>query len=206
MNVSRNTAGEPESINDKALAKLFHDARSYPTWQERPVSDYTLHALYDLVKWGPTSMNCQPMRLVFVKSAEAREKLVETLSAGNVKKVQAAPVTAIVAYDLRFFDQLKTQWPHSKDAGATYEDKPELAEKTAFRNGTLQGGYLILAARALGLDAGPMSGFSNKKVDEAFFADTTIRSNFIMNLGYGDPSGLHSRGPRLDFEQAARIV
>ncbi len=187
------------------MAQLFTEARSYPGWQDRDVADGLLHTLYDLAKWGPTSMNCQPMRLVFVKSAEAKEKLVTALAAGNIDKVRAAPVTAVIGHDLAFYEHLATQSPHSANADKMFSKNTALAESTAFRNGSLQGAYLLMAARALGLDCGPMSGFNNDKVDELFFPGGRIRSNFIMNLGYGDESKLHARGPRLEFPVAASI-
>lgn len=195
-----------QTIDQGALAQVFTEARTFPTWQQREVRDDTLLTLYELVKWGPTSMNCQPMRLVFVKSDDAKARLLPAVAAGNVDKVKAAPVTAIIGHDLAFYDHLVTQAPHSKDAYKIFEGKETLTQSTAFRNGSMQGGYLILAARALGLDTGPMSGFNNARVDEEFFAGTRIRSNFIMNLGYGDESGLYPRGPRLAFKQVASII
>ena len=194
-----------EQINKYALAQLFTEARSYPAWQQRHVTDDLLHTVYNLAKWGPTSMNCQPMRLVFVRSEEAKERLVTALAAGNVDKVRAAPVTAIIGYDMAFYEQLATQAPHSANADKMFIKNAAFAESTAFRNGSLQGAYLLMAARAVGLDCGPMSGFNNGKVDELFFQGSNVRSNFIMNLGYGDEARLHPRGPRLDFDQAASI-
>ena len=192
-------------ISDAHLDQVFREARTHTKWQDRDVSDDLLGQLYDLAKWGPTSMNCQPMRLVFVKSDEAKEKLVSALMAGNVDKVRAAPVTAIIGHDMAFYKQLKTQWPHSENADQGFIKNPTLAEATAFRNGSLQGAYLLMAARALGLDTGPMSGFNNAKVDELFFGGTDIKSNFIMNIGYGDRDALYPRGPRLEFDAAASI-
>ncbi|MCG8428824.1 MAG: malonic semialdehyde reductase [Chromatiales bacterium] len=192
-------------LDDRALDTLFREARTHNSWQDKPVTDELLQRLYDVMKWGPTAMNGVPARLVFVKSQVAKEKLKPALSPGNLEKTMAAPVTVIVAYDLRFFDHLPTLFP-AYDARPTYEANPELAQTAAFRNGTLQGGYLILAARALGLDVGPMSGFDSEKVNEAFFPDGQTKSNFIANLGYGDDSGLYPRGPRLAFEQACSIL
>ena len=192
-------------ISETSLDQVFRQARTHTKWQDRYVSDELLGQLYDLAKWGPTSMNCQPMRLVFVKSDEAKEKLVTALAAGNVDKVRAAPVTVIIGHDMAFHQQLKTQWPHSENADQGFIKNPALAEATAFRNGSLQGAYLLIAARALGLDTGPMSGFNNAKVDELFFDGTDIKSNFIMNIGYGDHDALYPRGPRLAFDAAASI-
>lgn len=188
------------------LDRVFHSARTVNKFTAQVVDDAQLRALYDLCKWAPTSMNSQPMRLVFVKSAEAKERLRPALSPGNVDKTMAAPVTAIVAIDHAFFEHLPTQMPAIPTARATFSDNAALAQSTAFRNGSMQGGYLILAARMLGLDAGPMSGFDIAKVDEAFFAGTTLTANFLVNLGVGDPSGNYPRAPRLTFDEAARIV
>lgn len=193
-------------LDDLALDQLFRAARSYPTWQDRPVSDDQLRTLYDLLKWGPTSMNCLPARFVFLRTEEAKARLVPALMAGNVAKVQAAPVTVIVAYDGRFFDEMPRLWPHDADAATLFSGNAPLAQTTAFRNATLQGAYLILAARALGLDVGPMSGFDSAKVDAEFFPDGRLRSNFLANLGYGDDLGLFPRGPRLDFEEAVTLL
>lgn len=193
-------------ITPAVLDHVFHSARSVNKFTTQAVDDAQLHALYDLCKWAPTSMNSQPMRLVFVKSAEAKEKLRPALSAGNVDKTMAAPVTAILAMDKAFFEQLPAQMPSIPNARATFADNAELAKSTAFRNGSMQGGYLILAARMLGLDAGPMSGFDIAKVDEAFFAGTRYTANFLVNLGVGDPAGNYPRAPRLSFDEAARIV
>ncbi len=166
--------------------------------------DALLHDIYDLAKWGPTSLNSQPMRVVFVKSKEAKEKLIPALMGSNIDQVKAAPVTAIIAYDERFFEHLPALFP-AFDARPMFASNEALSRETAFRNGTLQGAYLMLAARSLGLDVGPMSGFDNAKVDEAFFKGTSWKSNFICNIGYGDTATLHPRGPRLSFEQVARF-
>ena len=192
-------------FNDAALDQLFRTARTQNTFQDRPVEDSQLRALYDLLKWAPTSANASPARFVFVKSAEAKQKLAPALSEGNLAKTLAAPVTAIIGFDLDFHEKLPFLFPHT-DAKAWFDGPREGRHEAAFRNGSLQGAYLILAARALGLDAGPMSGFDPAKVDEAFFAGTAIKSNFLVNLGYGDPSGIFPRLPRLSFDEAARIA
>ena len=192
-------------LNDTALDQLFRTARTQNTFQDRPVEDSQLRALYDLLKWAPTSANASPARFVFVKSAEAKQKLAPALSEGNLAKTLAAPVTAIIGFDLDFHEKLPYLFPHT-DAKAWFDGPREGRHEAAFRNGSLQGAYLILAARALGLDAGPMSGFDPAKVDEAFFAGTAIKSNFLVNLGYGDPSGIFPRLPRLSFDEAARIA
>lgn len=185
--------------------QLFTEARTQNGWLPTPVSDDTLRQLYDLLKWAPTSANSSPARFVFVRSEEAKAKLVACVSAGNAPKVQQAPVTVIIGSDLAFYEQLPRLFPHA-DAKSWFVGKPGHVESTAFRNSSLQGAYLIMAARALGLDAGPMSGFDNAKVDEAFFAGTTVKSNFICALGHGDPSKLFPRNPRLAFEEACRLA
>lgn len=191
-------------LNDNALDQLFRTARTQNTYQDRLIEDAQLRALYDLLKWGPTSANMSPARFVFVKSPEAKEKLRPALSEGNLAKTMVAPVTVIVAYDEDFHEKLPYLFPHT-DAKAWFDGPRENRHDAAFRNGSLQGAYLILAARSLGLGAGPMSGFDNAKVDAAFFAGTTIKSNFLVNLGYGDSAGLFPRSPRLSFDEAARI-
>ncbi len=191
-------------LNDNALDQLFRTARTQNTYQDRPIEDAQLRALYDLLKWGPTSANMSPARFVFVTSPEAKEKLRPALSEGNLAKTMAAPVTAIVAYDEDFHEKLPYLFPHT-DAKAWFDGPRENRHDAAFRNGSLQGAYLILAARSLGLGAGPMSGFDNAKVDAAFFAGTTVKSNFLVNLGYGDSVGLFPRSPRLSFDEVARI-
>lgn len=187
-----------------ALSIIFEDARTHSAWQDRPVSEELLRTVWDLAKMGPTSANCSPARIVFVVSHEAKEKLKPALSEGNIAKTIAAPATAIFGYDLAFYERLPELFPHT-DARSWFVGNDKLIETTAFRNATLQSGYFILAARALGLDCGPMSGFDNAKVDEAFFAGTPIRSNFLCNLGYGDASKLRPRNPRLRFEDACRV-
>jgi 3-hydroxypropanoate dehydrogenase len=188
-----------------ALDQLFLEARTHNAWTAQPVSDDQLRQLVDVMKMAPTSANCSPARLVFVKSPEAKEKLRPHLSAGNLEKTMTAPVTAIIAYDLKFYDHLPKLFPHA-DAKSWFTSSEAHANTTAFRNGTLQGAYLILACRALGLDCGGMSGFDNAGVDAAFFAGTTYKSNFLLNIGYGDPKGLFERSPRFDFDDIAKIV
>ncbi|MHB8912460.1 MAG: malonic semialdehyde reductase [Lysobacter sp.] len=189
----------------QALDQLFRTARTHNELAGE-VSDDTLRELYELLKWGPTTANSGPARFVFVKSAEAKARLGPALDEGNYAKTMAAPVTAIVAYDMAFFTKMAYLFPHV-EATSWFDSKPEPALETiALRNGSLQGAYLILAARALGLDTGPMSGFDNAKVDAAFFAGTSIRSNFLVNLGHGDPARLFPRSPRLSFDEAARIA
>ncbi len=195
-----------DALNEAALKQLFLDARTFNKFQPRPVDDATLRELVDLMKWGPTSMNAQPGRIVFVRSAQAKEKLKGALSGGNVDKTMAAPVTAIVAWDSEFHEHLPTQFPAMPGARDMFRGNTSLIELTGLRNSSLQGAYLIVAARALGLDAGPMSGFNNAAVDAAFFPEGKWKSNFLVNLGYGDASGNWPRGPRLPFETMARIA
>lgn len=187
------------------LDLAFRAARTHSAFLDRPVDDALLHQLYDLLKWGPTSANSSPARFVFVKSQAGKERLRPALSAGNLAKTMAAPVTAIVAMDMEFYEQLPTLFPHV-DARSWFVGHDAAIASTAMRNSSLQGAYLIMAARLLGLDAGPMSGFDNQLVDEAFFAGTSVRSNFLVNLGYGDAAKLMPRLPRLEFAQAAQIV
>ena len=187
-----------------ALEQLFLTARTYNGFLPDPVEDTTLHAIVDLMKWGPTSLNCCPGRFVFVKSADAKARLAPALSGGNLDKTLKAPCVVIVAYDLEFYEKLPKLYPQI-DGRALFAGKPEFAQVAAFRNGSLQGAYFMLAARALGLACGPMSGFDNAKVDAAFFAGTSWRSNFLVNLGYGDASAVRPRNPRLDFGECARI-
>jgi 3-hydroxypropanoate dehydrogenase len=192
----------PARLDDAALKQLFADARTHRAWQPRDVPDAVLRGLVDLMKMAPTANNSLPARLVFVKSKAAKERLKPHLTSGNVDKTMAAPATAIVGFDLKFY----AHPPKGQDPLNAFADKPEQAHTMAFRNGTLQGGYFILAARALGLDCGPMSGFDNAGVDAEFFAGTDIKSNFIASIGYGTEDGLFPRNPRLDFEEAAKIV
>jgi 3-hydroxypropanoate dehydrogenase len=191
-------------LNDAALDQLFRTARTYNRF-DGEVSDDSLHQLYELMKWGPTSANMSPARLIFVKSAEAKARLAPALDEGNRAKTLSAPAIAILGHDMKFYDKLPVLFPHT-DARAWFADKPEsVLETVALRNGSLQGAYLILAARALGLDTGPMSGFDNAKVDAEFFAGTAVRSNFLINLGHGDPTSIFARSPRLSFDEACRI-
>ena len=193
-------------LSNDGLDLVFRKARTHNAWLDKPVADALLRQVYDLAKMGPTSANMCPMRIVFVRSKEAKEKLKPALDAGNVAKTMAAPVTAILAMDVHFFEQLPKLFPHA-DAKAWFKDLPEpVLEYIALRNSSLQGAYFMLAARALGLDCGPMSGFDNAKVDAAFFAGTTIKSNFLCNLGHGDASKLHPRSPRLRFEEACKVI
>lgn len=193
-----------DTLPDAALDQLFRTARTYNGFSGE-ISDETLHQLYDLLKFAPTSANSSPARFVFVKSADAKAKLGPALSEGNYDKTMSAPVIVIVAHDEDFHEKLPFLFPHT-DAKSWFDGPRENREVPAFRNGTLQGAYLIMAARALGLDTGAMSGFDNAKVDEAFFAGTSIKSNFLVNLGKGDPSTIFPRSPRLPFDEAARIV
>ncbi len=187
------------------LDLMFLEGRTHSVWLDKPVEDDLLHQAYDLAKMGPTSANCCPMRIAFVKSFEAKARLKSCLNEANVAKTMAAPVTAIIAYDFEFYEQLPKLFPHT-DARSWFVGKAAYIQETAFRNGTLQGAYFMLAARALGLDCGPMSGFDNAAVDEAFFAGTPIRSNFLCNLGYGDSSKLFPRSTRLSFEEICKIL
>ena len=185
--------------------QLFDHARTQNGFTDEPVSEATLRQLYEMMKWGPTSANSSPARIVFVSSPEAKEKLLACVSPGNLEKTRAAPVTAIIGMDLAFYEKLPYLFPHA-DARSWFVGKKEFADTTAFRNSSIQGAYLIVAARALGLDCGPMSGFDNAKVDAAFWAGTEVKTNFICNLGRGDPSKVFARSPRLSFEEACRIA
>jgi len=192
-------------LPDACLDQIFRAARTHNAWQERDVPDETLHAIVDLVKLGPTSANSSPARFLFVKSRAAKERLKPHLSEGNRDKTMKAPVCAIIGYDLDFYQHLPKLFPHT-DAKSWFAGKAKKIEETAFRNGTLQGAYLIMAARALGLDTGPMSGFDNQGVDREFFAGTNIKSNFLCSLGYGDKAALFPRSPRFAFDEMARII
>jgi 3-hydroxypropanoate dehydrogenase len=194
------------AIPEEAVKQLFMEARTFTSWLPKAVEDATLRQVYDLMKWGPTSANTCPARIVFVRGAAAKEKLISTLAPTNVEKVKAAPVTAIIAWDEKFYDLIPKLFPHAAAFRDHFAGNKTLAETTAFRNSSLQGGYFILAARAVGLDCGPMSGFDNGKVDDLFFKGTTWKSNFISNLGYGDRSALHPRLPRLNFEEACKLL
>jgi nitroreductase len=194
-------------LNADSLAQLFTEARSFNSFQPKPVSDETLREIYDLLKWGPTSANLCPARIVFVKEGTAKEKFLSCVSPMNVDKVKSAPVTAVIAMDEKFYDQTPKLLPETMHKyREMFASNAALAEATAFRNGSLQGAYFILAARALGLDCGPMSGFDNKKLDELFFAGTSWKSNFICNLGYGDRSKIFPRLNRLSFDEACKII
>jgi 3-hydroxypropanoate dehydrogenase len=185
---------------------LFRTARTHNAWQNKPVPDALLREIVEIMQLGPTSQNCQPARLVFVRSAGEKEKLAGAAGPTNQPKIKAAPVTAIVAYDTKFYENIKRTFPHRPEAADNYRNNAALAEATAFRNGSLQGAYFIIAARALGLDTGPMSGFNNAKVDELFFAGTSYKSNFLCNLGYGDVAGVMQKLPRLGFDEIVRFV
>ena len=185
--------------------QLFTDARTQNGYLDQPVPDSLLHDLYDLLKWGPTSANCSPARFIFVRSADAKARLAACMAPGNQAKVGEAPVTAIVGMDMNFFELLPQLFPHT-DARAWFLGKPALIESTAFRNSSLQGAYLMLAARALGLDCGPMSGFDADALDAAFWAGTTVKTNFVCALGHGNPAKVLPRSPRLTFEQACALA
>ncbi len=192
-------------ISITSIQQLFTQARTHHAWLDKPVTNGLLQEIYDLTKWGPTSANSLPMRIAFVKSKSAKEKLIPALMGSNADQVRAAPVTAIIAYDQKFFDHLPALFP-AFDMRPLFTSNLAVSEQTAFRNSSLQGAYFILAVRALGLDAGPMSGFDNAKVDQAFFESSSWKSNFICNIGYGDAAKLHPRGPRLSFDEACKIV
>ncbi len=197
---------EPLPLDSRTRAQLLTHARSQNAWLPRPVSDESLRELYELAKWGPTSMNCSPMRVMFVRSMAARTQLLSAVLSGNVEKVRTAPVVAIVAHDTAFYEQLPKLFPHRPNASDLFRDRPALAEETCFRNSSLQGGYFILAARMLGLDCGPLSGFDAAAINSLFFEGTSLRVNFLCCLGYGDPTGLLPRSPRLEFDEACTIV
>jgi 3-hydroxypropanoate dehydrogenase len=202
------------TLSHDALDVLFRKARTHNAWLDKPVSDDVLHELYGLVKYGPTSANSCPARIVFLRTPEAKQRLLPALSPTNADKTLRAPVTAILGYDVRFFEQTPKLFPHNPGMANVFSGSPQLAETTAFRNSSLQGGYMILAARALGLDCGPMSGFDNAKVDAEFFTSAAgnpptfvqVKSNFVCNLGYGDESKLSPRNPRLSFDEACRLI
>jgi 3-hydroxypropanoate dehydrogenase len=193
------------ALNQDALDQLFVEARTHNGWQSKPVPENLLRQIWDLTKMGPTSANCSPARIVFVVSAESRERLKPCLAEGNVEKTMTAPVTAIIGNDMKFYDRLPELFPHT-DARVWFEGNDDLIQVTAFRNATLQGAYFMLAARALGLDTGAMSGYDEAAVDEAFFAGTSIKSNFLCNIGFGNGKDMFPRSPRLDFDDACSIV
>lgn len=192
-------------LSQAAIDQLFLQARTHNAFLAKPVADETLMRLYEWMRWGPTSANCSPLRIVFVKGADAKARLLKCVAPGNLKKTESAPVTAILAMDLRFHDRLKQLFPHA-DAKAWFEGNDKAIQETAMRNSSLQGAYFMLAARALGLDCGPMSGFDADALQQAFFQGTTLKPNFLCNLGYGDASALHPRLPRLSFDEACTIL
>ncbi len=192
--------------DDETLAKLFIDARSQNGWLSDAVSDEELRAAYDLAKWGPTSMNTQPMRILFLRSEHAKDRLAPALAPTNVGKVMTAPVVALIAYDTEFHAKLPETFPHNPNAQSFFTGNPASIEPTAFRNGSLQAAYFILALRAIGLDAGPMSGFDAAKVNAEFFADSAHRVNLVCGIGHGDPSKVYGRSPRLDFDTVASTL
>jgi len=207
-------------LGAEALDQIFRSARTHSAWLDRPVTEETLRELYDLMKWGPTSANSSPARFLFIRSPQAKERLRPALSPGNVDKTMSAPVTVVVAYDMLFYEKLPKLFPHSPSMRALFAANPQLVEETAKRNSSLQGAYLIIAARSLGLDCGPMSGFDNAKLDEEFFGGEKVcegceqeffpvghvKSNFLINVGYGDAAKLFPRAPRLEFNEACTIL
>jgi len=193
-------------LDDAALDLIFRDARTQNGWLDTPVSDAQLHEIYELMRLGPTSANSSPARIVFLRTAAAKARLLPALSRGNVDKTKAAPVTAILGYDTRFFERLPKLFPHKPEMADAFRANTVLAESTAFRNGTLQGAYFMIAARAIGLDVGGMSGFDNAKVDAEFFPDGRVKSNFLCNVGHGDPAQVLPRLPRLDFDEACTLL
>ena len=195
----------PHAVNDEALDTIFRSARTFRHWLDKPVSPALLMAIYDLLRWGPTTANTNPARLVFVVTKDAKERLKPHLDTNNIHKTMSAPATAILAYDLDFHRYVARLNPHAADAKDWFSD-PKHIEETAFRNGSLQGAYFIIAARALGLDCGPMSGFDKAKVDAAFLSEKGWKSNFLVNLGHGDPSLLHERSPRFEFDEACLLL
>ena len=195
-----------QRLGKDVLDQLFLEARSHNTWLPQDVPDSALREIVDLMNMGPTSANCEPARIVFIKSAEAKQRLAPHLSEGNRAKTLDAPVCAIIGYDLHFYEHLSRLFPHNQTARSWFEGKVEVATMTAVRNGTLQGAYFMLAARALGLDTGPMSGFDNAGVDRDFFPDGRVKSNFLCSVGYGDATGLFGRSPRFAFDEMAKIL
>ncbi len=193
------------ALTEQAMKQLFTEARTHNGWLPEPVSDETLRKVYDLAKFGPTSANCCPLRIVFIKTKAAKERLKPTLMEGNIEKTMAAPVVALLAMDMKFYDHLPMLFPHA-DAKSWFAGNDALISETAMRNSSLQGAYFIMAARACGLDCGPMSGFDKAKADEAFFKGTPYKSNFLCNLGYGDKTKLFPRSPRFKFEDVCQIV
>jgi len=192
-------------VDDYALDLIFREARTHSAWLDKPVSDELLHEVYELAKWGPTGANAQPLRIVFVKGPEAKERLLPAVMPGNEEKTRTAPVTAIIAYDSEFYNELPRLFPHA-DIKPMFANNPDMSAKSAVLNSALQGAYFILAARSLGLDCGPMAGFDADKINAEFFSDSPWRALFLCNLGYGSGANLFPRGPRLDFEEATRIL
>jgi len=201
----RSLRARQPSLDDASIDLILRDARSHYAWQDRSVSNELLHAIYDITISGPTSMNTCPARFVFVRSPEGKERLAKSLKAKNIDKMMEAPVTAIIAFDVEFWRELPFLFPH-EDRRPHFEGKPEHSETTAFRNGTLQGAYFMIAARALGLDVGALSGFSNEIVDQEFFAGTTLKSNFLCNIGYADETALFQKLPRFPFDKACSFA
>ena len=193
------------SLDNAALDVLFRSARSYNSWQDKPVSDEQINEIYELMKWGPTAANSCPARIVFIKSDEAKQKLKDCLQEGNIEKSMTAPVVALIGMDMEFYEKLAKLFPHT-DAKSWFAGNEQKIFDNAFRNSSLQGAYLILAVRSLGLDCGPMSGFDYAKMDETFFPDGKVKSNFICAIGYGSEDKLYPRGPRLDFDEACQIA
>jgi len=194
-----------DNLNKAGLDLMFHKARTQNSWHPKKVADEVLRAVYDLMKMGPTSANCSPARFIFVTTSEGKEKLKPTLSSGNLEKTMAAPVTAIIGYDTKFYDLLPELFPHA-NAKPWFTSIPAFAEETAFRNGSLQGAYLMMAARSLGLDCGPMSGFNVYNVNQTFWPEGQVKVNFMCNIGYGDDAKVFDRSPRLAFERVCQIV
>ena len=194
------------TLDDDGLRLLFLDARTHNGWTDKPVSDADVRRIFDTMKMAPTSANCSPARFLFLRSQPAKERLKPALLSGNVDKTMSAPVVAIVGYDLKFYEHLPKLFPHNLDARTWFEGNATLIETTSFRNGTLQGAYFIMAARALGFDIGAMSGFDNAKVDAEFFPDGTVKSNFLINIGHGDPSKIFTRSPRWNFDEICKVL
>ncbi|MEO9459645.1 MAG: malonic semialdehyde reductase [Lentilitoribacter sp.] len=202
---ARDLKAKINHLDEASIDLILSGARSHYAWTDKPIADDVIHKLYDIVKMGSTSMNGCPARFVFVKTPEGKERVAKSLKPANVPKMMGAPLTVIVAFDTEFWKELPKLFPH-EDRRHLFKDKPEYSEETAFRNSTLQGGYLMIAARALGLDIGAMSGFSNKIIDEEFFKDTTIKSNFLCNIGYADETALFQRLPRFAFDDVCEVV
>ena len=194
-----------DSLNNNALDLIFRSARTYSKWQNKAVDEDILRSVYDLMKFGATSANCCPLRIVFIKTAEEKERLKPMLPEGNIEQTMSAPVTAILGHDIEFYDYFDFLYPHA-DAKSWFIGNDDLVNETAFRNSSLQGAYFMIAARALGLDCGPMSGFDGNKINESFFPEGDVKVNFLCNLGYGNPESLHERNPRFEFDQVCKIL